>query len=576
MHELNVLRDIGIAIPAAAVVALAFHLARMPLMLGYLTAGVLIGPHLGLGLIHDAASIATLSEIGLILLMFILGLEIDLHKLVQAGRAVIVNGVTQFAGCVLLGLGFFALLGARNGGGTFELTYLAVAAALSSTLVVVKLLSERMELDTLTSRITLGVLVLQDLWAIAFLAVQPNLSDLHLASLATSTGKAALLVLAGVTAASRLLPAVFRRAARQPELLLVCAMAWCAAMCGLAGYLRLSLEMGALVAGISVATFPYHVDIVAKVSALRDFFVTLFFVSLGLQIPVPTAPVLALTAAIVAFVLVSRVVTMFPVLYALRYGVRASLVPAVNLSQVSEFALVITALGVGYGHVRPELLSAFVLAMVATALLSSATIPRSEAIVGRLRPLLARVGVRDEILKERPGADVAHPAPQIVLLGFYREASSLLQELLNRHPPETRRRILVVDFNPESNRRLQGAGVRCVYGDVSHVDTLRHLRLDEARVLVCTLPDHQLKGITNLELVAVLRDLAPGATIVVTAETLASARAMYAAGADYVFTPRLLAARYLAELVDHVHAGTDGPFREESRRRLERWSEVLP
>ncbi len=576
MHQLNVLRDIGIAIPAAAVIALAFHLARMPLMLGYLTAGVLLGPHLGLGLIADAASIATLSEIGLILLMFILGLEIDLHKLVQAGRAVIVNGVTQFAGCVALGLGFFALLGARNGGGSFELTYLAMAAALSSTLVVVKLLSDRMELDTLTSRITLGVLVLQDLWAIAFLAVQPNLSDLRVASLATSMGKAALLVLVGVTAASRLLPAVFRRAARQPELLLVSATAWCAAMCGLAGYLRLSLEMGALVAGIAVATFPYHVDIVAKVSALRDFFVTLFFVSLGLQIPVPTGPVLALTAAIVAFVLVSRVLTVFPVLYAMRYGVRASLIPAVNLSQVSEFALVVTALGVGHRHVRPELLSAFVLAMVATALLSAAAIPRTEAIVRRIRPLVARLGLRDEILEQGSGESASHPAPQVVLLGFYREASSLLQELLNRHPPEARKRFLVVDFNPESNRRLHDAGVRCVYGDVSHVDTLRHLRLEEARVLVCTIPDHQLKGITNVELAVVLRGLAPEATIVVTAETLASARAMYEAGADYVFTPRLLAASYLAELVEHVQAGTDGPFREESRRRLERWTEILP
>lgn len=576
MHELDVLRNIGLAIPAAAVVALAFHLLRLPLLLGYLAAGVVVGPHLGLGLIHDAESIATLSELGLILLMFILGLEIDLHKLLQAGRAVLVNGVTQFAGCLLLGLGFFALLGVRNGAGSHELTYVAVAASLSSTLIVVKLLSARMELDTLTSRITLGILVLQDLWAIAFLAVQPNLSDLRVAALAASLGKAALLVAAGVLAASRVLPPVFRRAARQPELLLVCAMAWCAAMCGLAGFLRLSFEMGALVAGVSLASSPYHVDIVAKVSALRDFFVTLFFVSLGLQIPVPTAPILALTAAIVAFVVASRVLTVLPVLYALGYGVRASLVPAVNLSQVSEFALVVTALGVGYGHVRPELVSAFVLAMVATALLSSVALPNAEAIVRGARPLLARLGLRDEAAKERAPHAPARPSPRIVLLGFYREASSLLRELLERHPADARGQLLVVDFNPESHRLLADAGIRCVFGDVSHVDTLRHLGLEDARVLVCTIPDHQLKGITNLKLVGVLRDLAPGALIVVTAETLASARDMYAAGADYVFMPRLLAAGHLAELIDHVQAGTDAPFRAEARRRLGEWSEVLP
>lgn len=576
MHELDVLRDIGVAIPAAALVALGFHLARLPLMLGYLTAGALLGPHLGLGLIHDPDSISALSELGLILLMFILGLEIDLHKLVQAGRAVLVTGVIQFVGCVLLGLAFFGALGVRNGGGSHELTYLAVAAALSSTLIVVKILSARMELDTLTSRITLGVLVLQDLWAIGFLAVQPNLSELGVASLATSIGKAALLVAAGALAASRVLPPLFRRAARHPELLLVCAMAWCAAMCGLAGYLRLSYEMGALVAGVSLASFPYHVDIVAKVSALRDFFVTLFFVSLGLQIPVPTGPVLALTAAIGAFVLASRLLTVFPVLYALRYGLRASLIPAVNLSQVSEFALVATALGVEYGHVRPALVSAFVLAMIATALLSSAAIPGADSIARVARPLLEHLGLREVILDGASGPSAEEPPPSIVLLGFYREASSLLQELLERSPKETRRRLLVVDFNPESHRLLEQAGIRCVFGDVSHVDTLRHLPLAEARVLVSTIPDHQLKGITNLKLVAVMRDLAPDSVVVVTAETLESARAMYAAGADHVLVPRLLSASHLAELIDRVRAGTDVPLREASRSRLGASSEILP
>lgn len=258
------------------------------------------------------------------------------------------------------------------------------------------------------------------------------------------------------------------------------------------------------------------------------------------------------------------------------YGVRASLVPAINLSQVSEFALVVTALGAGYGHVRPELVSAFVLAMVATALLSSAAIPRADAIVRALRPLLARAGLRDAALEERPGANVGHPPPLVVLLGFYREASSLLEELRRRHPADVPRRVLVVDFNPETIQRLEADGVPCVFGDVSHLDTLQHVGLAEARLVVCTVADHQLKGITNLKLVPALRALAPDAALVVTAETLASARAMYEAGADHVLLPRLLAGRYLADLLDHLHAGTLGRFREDARRHLERWSEVLP
>jgi Kef-type K+ transport system membrane component KefB len=572
------LRAVGLSVVGAAVAALPAYLLRMPLMLAYLAAGVALGPHLGLGLIVKAENISEISSIGLVLLMFILGLEIDVKKLLQAGKAVITNGITQFAGCVTLGLGVFYLCGYRNGDGTFELLYLAVACGLSSTLIVVKLLSDRMELDTLTSRISLGILVLQDLWAIAFLAVQPNLNNLQPAVLGISAGKAVLLVATSLVASKYILPPIFARASRQPELLLVVAMGWCFAMCGLADKLNLSLEMGALTAGIGIASFPYHTDVAAKVSSLRDFFITLFFVALGLQIPVPTPEILKLTAIIVLFVLVSRVLTVFPVLYALRYGNRASLVPGLNISQVSEFALVLCTLGVEHKHISQDTLSAFILGLVATALLSSIIIPKSHNIYRALQPLLEKIGFKDKVLSsgQTQVTDAVHADhPQIVLLGFFREASSLLKELANRHPADVMRKVLVVDFNPEAHKKLSDAGFHCKFGDLSHPDTLKHLDLDAAKVLVCTIPDHILKGTSNLGLLKALKHLAPDAQIILTAETLQSAREMYESGADYVFIPRLLSATYLADLLDHIHAGTDAAFKEASRKRLKEWQEVL-
>lgn len=575
MHGHTLMRDVGVAILGAAAFGFPAQLLGMPLLLAYLAAGVVLGPHLGFGVIQSAESIATLSGIGLVLLMFILGLEIDVRKLMQAGRAVLVNGVTQFLSCALLAAGLFWLLGYRVGGGRFDLVYLSVACSLSSTLVVVKLLSDRMELDSLTSRISLGILVIQDLWAITFLAVQPNLDDLRGQVLALSLGRAVVLVLVSYTLARFLLPAIFRRIARHPEMMLVTAMAWCFGICGLADLLHLSLEMGALVAGVSIASFPYHAEIAARISSLRDFFITLFFVALGLQIPSPTPSVLLLAGAIVAFTSLSRVVTVFPVLQRLRYGNRGSLVPALNLSQVSEFSLVLAALGVSLGHLSQDILSAFVLALVATVLLSSAVIPNSDRIYRGLNPLLHRIGFRDD-LSAAPEPTGPRSPPRIVLLGFYRDASSLLELLRRRNPDGPKDDLLVVDFNPEAHHRMKDLGIRCKYGDISSTETLRHLGLDEAEILVCTIPDHVLKGTSNLELLRSLRTLAPRARVVVTAESIEAAREMYRDGADYVFLPRIVSAHHLADVLERMKSGRPESLREGAVSFLDDWEEVLP
>src|SRR5216683_5598899 len=178
----GLLASIGICVGAAALLALVGWRFRQPLILAYLVTGVIIGPH-GLNFVTNQASIATVAEIGLILLLFIIGLEIDLKKLASAGPAVLLTGALQVPICIALGLAFFYALGYGNATGNYALLYLAACMSLSSTLVVVKLLYDKFELDTLPGRITLGVLVIQDLWAILFLAIQPNLLQPEIAAL---------------------------------------------------------------------------------------------------------------------------------------------------------------------------------------------------------------------------------------------------------------------------------------------------------------------------------------------------------------------------------------------------------
>ncbi len=274
--EHHLLQDVGVAIIGATFVGIIANRFKIPLILAYLATGAGLGPHFGISAITDSESINILSEIGLVLLMFILGMEIDIKKLMQSGSAVLLNGVIQFIGSMALGLGFYKVLGMILPISGFELLYLAVGTSLSSTLIVVKILSDRMELDTLTSRITLGVLVIQDIWAIAFLAMQPNLNHIQISILVLSIVKAVELVVAGISVARFILPWVFEKVSKTPELLMIVALGWCFSLCGLASYLGLSKEMGALVAGVSIASYPYRVQVALKITGLRDFFITLF------------------------------------------------------------------------------------------------------------------------------------------------------------------------------------------------------------------------------------------------------------------------------------------------------------
>lgn len=570
------LKDVGVSIVSAGALGVATYLLRLPLLLGYLIAGVTLGPHIGFGVVSNPETISTLSEIGLILLMYILGMEIDLKKLFKAGRAVLINGISQFLGCVILGLIVFYLLGFKIENNDFSLLYLAIAASLSSTLIVVKILSDRVELDTLTSRITLGILVIQDIWAIAFISTQRDLTHFSASVIFISLLKAGLLILVAGILAKFILPILFDKIAKHMELMLVVAMAWCFGFAGLAGMLGLSLEMGALIAGISIASFPYHVQIAVKVSSLRDFFVTLFFIALGLQIPMPDLEILKLAFVIILFTLFSRVLTIFPVLHLMKFGNRGSLIPGLNLSQISEFSLVILSLGVTYGHVQHYILSAFIVALVITALTSSILIPQSHNIFHLLNPLFEKIGFKDFVnLHADSESDEDKSHPQMIFLGFYREASSLLKEIEDRHSKTSLAEILVIDFNPMTIKKLKEKNIKVHYGDIGHSDTLKHIDLSHAKMIISTIPDHMLRGTSNLKLLVSMKELAPHAKVIVTAETIETARSLYEKGADYVYMPRIVSAHYLTDIIERIESGHADVIKENSKKFFGNRTEVI-
>jgi len=568
--EHGLVADIAICIIAAWVVAVLSQVARQPLLLAYLVAGFAIGPN-GFQWITDTQSIATISEIGLSLLLFMIGLEIDLKKMLSAGRVITVTAAAQIVGGVLFGWLVFDICGpAQN---RLEALYLGVAAAMSSTVIIVKILYDKREMETLVGRITLGVLVLQDIATILFLAIQPTLKNPALGSLMHAFGNVILLLAVAFLASRYVLPPVFRAVARQPELVLVGALAWCLALAGFAGWLGLSAAMGALIAGVMVSTFPYTLDVVAKVTSIRDFFVTLFFVGLGMKIPMPTWSYLLWTIFFCLFLIGSRLVTVFPPLYFMRQGYRVSLLPAVNLCQMSELSLIVLALGRASGDVSDNIIGIAAFSFALLAVDSTYAIFKNNAILQKVTPWLNKMGFHD--LEVVPADDTGEKPKRICLLGFSWTASSLLEKI-SRERPDLIPEIVVVDFNPNVYEKLRQRGLRVVYGDITQRDTLHHAGVSHAEVIICSLPNMVLKGADNLKMLRQLRELNPGAMITVHAELLSDIPILYAAGANYVTAPRLVEAADLLQTVEAAEKNLLDQKRREQENELNGRNEVIP
>jgi Kef-type K+ transport system membrane component KefB len=571
---------IGISIMAATLLAYLAYLTKQPLLRAYLAAGAAIGPQFGFGWVSSQADIKIITEIGLILLLFMIGLELNLNKLKESGKSLITTGIFQFVLCGAMGFGFFMLLGFTIGepfeyrifgvkvlGGQYDLLYLSVCLALSSTTIVVKLLYEKFELGTLAGRLTVGVLVFQDVWAIVVLSIQTTLGNPQVLEILIQFGEAALLIVISMALSKYVLGYIFRKIARLPELMLVASLGWCFLICGLAGYFGLSLEMGALIAGVAISTFPYNLDIIGKIINIRDFFITLFFVALGMEIPNPlnNLGMFLVAGAAALFLIASRFLSVYPILYFLKNGNRVSLLTSINLSQLSEFALVITAIGLKSGHIVPDIQTIIIFVFVITSISSTYMIKYSHKLQSLLSTVMARVGFKD--LRSAPGDELAAPPKDIALLGFFRVASAFIREIEDA-AVNLKDKIVVVDFNPQVLRRLPRHGIKVVYGDVSNPETLHHAGIGEAKIVISTISDEILVGTSNLRLIDQMKKIAPEARIIVTAESPAQALTLYNAGADYVYLPNQLAAQHLLKVVERLLRGEQVVLREAELERL--------
>jgi Trk K+ transport system NAD-binding subunit len=305
---------------------------------------------------------------------------------------------------------------------------------------------------------------------------------------------------------------------------------------------------------------------------LRDFFVTLFFVSLGMQIPNPLdQPSMLLWAfALSLFLLFSRFLSVWPVLHFLKNGNRVSILPAINLAQMSEFSLVIAALGVGFGHIDRSVLSIIIFIFVFTSIGATYLIKGNDVLQKSISKALSWLGIKEIHRKEE---EENKDGKDVVILGFHHHASSLLAEFLeveDEADASIKERLLVVDFNPVVLQKLKDQGIAATYGDISHLDTLHHAGISKAKVVISSIPDSILVGTSNRKILQHLKHLCKDAQVVVHAENLDEAKKLYNEGADYVFVSRFYASEKLKRFSKIILEDNDKEYLDFTLKEKER------
>jgi Kef-type K+ transport system membrane component KefB len=546
----NILQDIGLSIIVATALAHIAKVLKQPLILGYILAGVLLGEQMGFKLVTDRESIEVISEIGLILLLFIIGLEINLPELAKMGKAVFILGIFQFTLSVLFAYIFLSVIPFPVGNEKFDKLYICIALSLSSTLIVIKLLQDKVELSTLAGKLTVGVLIFQDIWAILFMGVQPNLNNPEVLKILLSFANIFLILTMSFVISKYVLVRLFDSISSSPELILLSAMMWCFSLCAVADKFGLSIEMGALIAGLSIAAFPFSSDVISKVIGIRDFFITLFFVTLGLKVPIPTLVTVQVAFLIILLMLFIRLITIFPLVLSQGKGIKNSFVATINLAQISEFSLVILTIGSTFSHISEQLSAIILTATIIASVLSTYMIVYNHSLALFLTRTAAKIGLKDTATDDVRVDNHDHNAHirDILILGHFRIARTLLR-LIRENSPKLADRITIADYNPSTKEELAKAGFRWVYVDLAHVESLEHNGIHDATYIISTISDAFLKGTTNERLLSSLKKLAPHAKIVLTVDDREDGKRLEAEGAYYTILPGEITGEYLFDFL---------------------------
>lgn len=558
MH--NIFLQLAVILTLSSVLGLVVYKLKLPLLIAYIGAGLLLSLLSNFD-VSKSLVLSFLPDIGIAFVLFLVGMELDLRELKNFGRQIFVAGIFQVLITATLGT-FFAQ---SFGFSIVESLLLGAGLSFSSTLVVVKLLVDKKDLTSLYGKLSVGILLLEDLLAvIILLLLSSSVSFSHIGTdffpLLVFVIKVLVIFIVAGFFNRYILSAVFKAVSDSGELLFLTALAWCFGFITLSLVMGFSVMIGAFLAGVALASSPFHFHIQGKIRPMRDFFTALFFVYLGTR--VSFSPDMAIYPLILLFAAYAVIVK--PVIFLLIFGLfgfrkHTMFQTAINLSQISEFSLIILLVGLKMGLISQNALTVVAVASVISITCSSLMISQSKRIYKYVISAVSFFERKKHFPVQREDEKLED---HTVVIGAHRVGGEIVRFLKRE-----KRALVVLDFNPHQVEKLLAEEIPVIYGDMSDPEILDLLCLDSAKIIIATSPD--MEG--NKTLLEDLKLRKINIPVIVRAETVKDAQSLYKAGADFVILPEVMAGDLLLDtLRDHLSGKSY--FKDRPRIEMEKLS----
>ncbi len=531
---MNPFLEISLVLALATTVALAMQWLRLPLLLGHILTGILAGPAV-LHLIQGKELLEVFSQLGITALLFVVGLSLNPSVIREVGKIALFTGIGQILFTTLFGFGLGILLGYP----WLTSFFLAIALTFSSTIIIMKLLSDRGDEHKLYGKIAIGFLLVQDLVATLILVLVSTLgASGGIGQALLKTGGTLLgvsLLMVGV--AKYILPRASRLFAQSQEFLFLFSIGWGVGIAALFASLGLSIEIGALAAGVVLATSPYRFEITAKMRLIRDFFIIMFFVLLGSHLTwTSVGSQLPHALLLSSFILIGNPLIVMAIMGWMRYSKKTSFFAGLTVAQISEFSLILLLLVAQKGYITEEIVSLATIVGIITITGSTLMILHADRLFRVLAPVLdiferARP-IRERSKKERYDA---------LVFGCHRVGNEFLAPLQKKNLST-----LVIDFDPSVIEQLQQKGVACRYGDAHDNEFLDEIGVSSSKIVISTIPDLEI----NLLLLQKIEKQQADTLLIASANTPEQAHRLYEAGASYVILPHFLGGNHTAMLLE--------------------------
>lgn len=542
----NLFVELTAVLAGAGVIAYFMRFLKQPSIIAYIITGLIIGP-LGIFQIQHGDIFSGLSDMGITLLLFMVGLDLDISQLKRIGKAAITVGVGQILFTCLAGYGILHLLGITG----MTAIYIAIALAFSSTIIVVKLLSEKRDLQSLYGKLAIGIFLIQDVTAIFILIFMSSMTNNYDSPFSGfSVGGQIILTLAKafiigviiVWLSKYVFPKLIRSIEKSDELVLLFALAWSLGLASIFSFpiIGFNAAIGGFVAGLALANSGVQHQMSSRIKPIRDFFLIIFFIVLGSSLVISNISVVLVPALIIsAFVLIAKPLIVMLILGYMGYKPRVSFMTGITVAQISEFSLILIALGLKAGHVSDTQVTLITLVGIFTIAVSSYGIIFSEKIFKFLHPILwifdFHKTTKEQILDEAP------PTNHIVLVGAHRLGSHILEAIHGR-----KKDTIIIDFNPDITHYYEKLGYTSICGDISDPYIQEVTNLRKAKLIISTVPDLS----DNLAIFEFIKRNKKRIQSIVTAQDETDANLLYKHGADYVLVQHFIGGLHLADVIE--------------------------